>query len=193
MQALNSQLEKNSLSLGRQAIYSQTSRLSRLPSYLTVHMVRFAWRRDIGKKAKIMVRTYIFPYVRTLTYLQRKVKFATEFDALDVVTDELKAKLAPVSSRLKAIDKERAERRKVRKRTKVAQEASSSSRPELDTSNAEVGPVVEMAMAGVEVPGDLEEESIYRARELQELEGLVSTDLTNDYGCSVTGLYDLVG
>lgn len=55
MQAMNSQLEKNSPSLGRQAVYSQTSRLSRLPSYLTVHMVRFAWRRDIGKKAKIMV------------------------------------------------------------------------------------------------------------------------------------------
>jgi ubiquitin carboxyl-terminal hydrolase 14 len=55
IQAMNSQLDKNSPSLGRQAVYSQTSRLSRLPSYLTVHMVRFAWRRDIGKKAKIMV------------------------------------------------------------------------------------------------------------------------------------------
>ncbi|OJA15949.1 hypothetical protein AZE42_10909 [Rhizopogon vesiculosus] len=173
MDALNSQLEKTSPSLGRQALYSQTSRLSRLPSYLTVHMVRFAWRRDIGKKAKIM----------------RKVKFATEFDALDIATDELKAKLTPVSSRLKAIEKERAERRKVRKRTKVVQEASSSSsRPEQGTSD------VEMAPAGdeVPVPGDLEEESVYRAREVEELEGLVSADLTSDYGCSVTGLYDLV-
>lgn len=167
--ALNSQLDKNSPSLGRQAVYSQTSRLSRLPSYLTVHMVRFAWRRDIGKKAKIM----------------RKVKFASEFDALEVVTDELKSKLTPVSSRLKSIEKERAERRKVRKRTKVAQEASSSSRP------AEENTDVEMAPAS-EVPGDLEEESVYRARELEELEGLADADLKNDYGCSVTGLYDLV-
>lgn len=54
-QSLNSKLTKNSPSLDREAIYSQISRLSRLPSYLTVHMVRFAWRRDIGKKAKIMV------------------------------------------------------------------------------------------------------------------------------------------
>lgn len=37
-------------------MYTSKSRLSRLPSYLTVHMVRFAWRQDIGKKAKIMVR-----------------------------------------------------------------------------------------------------------------------------------------
>ncbi|KAG2117108.1 uncharacterized protein F5147DRAFT_750863 [Suillus discolor] len=168
--ALNSQLDKNSPSLGRQAVYSQTSRLSRLPSYLTVHMVRFAWRRDIGKKAKIM----------------RKVKFASEFDALEIVTDELKSKLTPVSSRLKSIEKERAERRKVRKRTKVAQEASSSSRP------AEESADVEMAPASEVVPGDLEEESVYRARELQELEGLADADLKNDFGCSVTGLYDLV-
>jgi ubiquitin carboxyl-terminal hydrolase 14 len=56
--------------------------------------------------------------------LQHKVKFATEFDALDIVTDDLKSKLAPVSSCLKAVEKERAERRKVRKHTKVAQEAA---------------------------------------------------------------------
>lgn len=54
-QSLNSKLTKNSPSLGRDATYTQTSRLSRIPSYLTLHMVRFAWRRDIGKKAKILV------------------------------------------------------------------------------------------------------------------------------------------
>lgn len=55
-QSLDSKIEKTSPTLGREATYSSTSRLSRLPSYLTVHMVRFAWRRDIAKKAKIMVR-----------------------------------------------------------------------------------------------------------------------------------------
>ena len=38
------------------AIYTQKSRLTRLPSYLSVHMVRFAWKADIGRKAKILVR-----------------------------------------------------------------------------------------------------------------------------------------
>jgi ubiquitin carboxyl-terminal hydrolase 14 len=55
LQSLDTKVEKNSPSLGRQSIYSQKSRLTRLPGYLTVHMVRFAWRADIGKKAKIMV------------------------------------------------------------------------------------------------------------------------------------------
>jgi ubiquitin carboxyl-terminal hydrolase 14 len=85
------------------------------------------------------------------------VKFVSEFDALEIVTDELKSMLTPLSSRLKSIEKECAERRKVRKRTKVAQEASPSSRP------AEESVDVEMAPAGEVVPGDLEEESIYRA------------------------------
>ena len=56
-QSLDQKVEKRSPSLGREAMYSQKSRVTRLPGYLVVHMVRFAWRQDIGKKAKIMVNT----------------------------------------------------------------------------------------------------------------------------------------
>lgn len=55
-QDLDQKVTKNSPSLQRDATYSQTSRLDRLPTYLTVHMVRFAWKADISKKVKIMVR-----------------------------------------------------------------------------------------------------------------------------------------
>ncbi|KAG6334550.1 hypothetical protein ID866_4547 [Astraeus odoratus] len=171
MDALNQKVEKNSPSLGREAVYSQTSRMSRLPSYLTVHMVRFAWRRDIGRKAKIM----------------RKVKFMTEFDALDVVTPELKEKLTPVSRRLKEIEKERSERRKIRKRTKVVQ----NSTPVPTTSDSAMN-IDETQVVTVEAVGELEDEHVYRTRELVELEGLVDPSLKEDFGCSVTGLYDLV-
>jgi len=58
LQNLDQKIEKDSVSLGRSAVYSQKSRISRLPSTLLVHMVRFYWRRDISKKAKIMV--YLF-------------------------------------------------------------------------------------------------------------------------------------
>ncbi|KAH7882689.1 hypothetical protein F5I97DRAFT_301459 [Phlebopus sp. FC_14] len=172
MDALTSKLEKRSPSLGREAVYSQTSRMSRLPSYLTVHMVRFYWRRDIGKKAKIM----------------RKVKFATELDALDIVTPELKEKLTPVSRRLKGIEKERAERRKVRKRTKVAQPQAAAPPAESSSMNVDEPP----AATVVQATGDLEDEGVYRSRELKELEELVAPELKEDFGCSVTGLYDLV-
>jgi len=55
-QALDQKVTKYSPSLNRDASYSQRSRLERLPAYLTVHMVRFAWKADISKKVKIMVR-----------------------------------------------------------------------------------------------------------------------------------------
>lgn len=45
-----------------------------------------------------------------------------------------------------------------------------------------------------EVPGvELEEEGVYREKELKELDALVHPDLKTDVGCSVAGLYELVG
>ena len=55
-QALDQEVTKQSPTLGRDAIYSKHSRLERLPTYLTVHMVRFTWKPEVLKKAKIMVR-----------------------------------------------------------------------------------------------------------------------------------------
>ena len=60
-QSLDGKIEKQSPSLGREAVYSSTTRVARLPAYLTVHMVRFAWKREINKKAKIMVRPLFSP------------------------------------------------------------------------------------------------------------------------------------
>ena len=55
---LTQTIVKNSPLTGAPADYIQTSRIARLPKYLSVHMVRFAWRTDIGKKAKIMVHPH---------------------------------------------------------------------------------------------------------------------------------------
>ena len=41
--------------------------------------------------------------------------------------------------------------------------------------------------------GDLEDESVYRKKELEELEGLISPDVKADIGASPTGLYELIG
>lgn len=139
--------------------------------------------------------------------VQRKIKFPTEFDATDLVTDELKAKILPVSRKLKEVEKERAERRKVRKRTKNV--ASTSSAPagadvEMADSSASAPAVASAATTEATategeaekketVGGELEDESVYNTKELADLEALVSPDLKRDIGCSVTGLYDLVG
>lgn len=114
---------------------------------------------------------------------------------MDIVTPELKDKLTPVSRRLKEIEKERTERRKVRKRTKNAQPSSApvptpAPAPAVAQDDSSSMNVDEPAAP---VPGDLEDESVYRTKELTELEALVDPELKADFGCSVTGLYELVG
>ncbi|KAA1474156.1 cysteine proteinase [Dentipellis sp. KUC8613] len=188
MDALDQKVEKQSPSLGRQAVYTQRSRLERLPQYLAVHMVRFTWKQDISAKAKIL----------------RKVKFPTEFDALSLTTDELRNHLAPANRRLMEIEKDRAERRKVRRRTKTTAET-------LQRANRErQGGDVEMADAQPGEPSgttaeDTEErdaaqkveelaisEVAAREKEKAELQKLVDIKLRDDVGASQTGLYDLV-
>jgi len=197
MDSLDQKIEKNSPTLNRDAVYTQHSRLARLPSYLTVHMVRFAWRRDINKKAKIM----------------RKVKFPAEYDALDLVTPELKEQLQPVARRLKEIARDRAERAKVRRRTKAAASSSKKDDPSLSPTSLAPPPIPapivapveggDVEMAGAPPPdvsdepqtqagGELEPEVNYRRKELAELEALVSPEIKADTGASVSGLYELV-
>ncbi|KAF8487156.1 hypothetical protein DFH94DRAFT_703508 [Russula ochroleuca] len=183
IEALNQTLVKHSPTLGREATYNSHSRLSRLPSYLAIHMVRFTWRRDINKKAKIM----------------RKVKFPSELDALDIVTDELREKIQPVARKRIEIEKARDERRKVRKRTRVAVPAAqppgnnTGSGTEANANVSGGGDVEMSEPAAEQSAGDeLQPEEWYREREKTELEALIDPSIAADVGSSQTGLYDLV-
>ena len=75
------QVEKNSEVLGRSALWNKKGRISKLPYYLTVQFVRFAWRQELNKgkgdKAK-MVKPVTFPF---------------ELDMYQMCSDELKAKM----------------------------------------------------------------------------------------------------
>lgn len=126
---------------------------------------------------------------------QRRVKFPTEFDAMDLATDELKAKLLPVNRRLLELQKERAERRKIRSRTKVAassSHATASANKDVEMTDANTA-TASTSTPEVKAPDELEDEHVYRERELAELEALVHPDMKQDAGCSVSGLYELVG
>ena len=143
-----------------------------------------------------------------LVQIQRRIKFPLELDALDLATDDLKAKLLSASRKVKEVEKERAERRKVRKRTKVAGGASSSTAAAGGPGDVEMSDSTTTATViasnnedtttkdkGKEpIPGgELEDEGIYRAKEAAEFEALVDSSLKNDLGSSTTGLYELVG
>lgn len=172
--SLQQDIEKNSPSLGRQSQYRATSRLSRLPSYLSVHEVRFFWRRDIMKKTKIM----------------RKIKFPFELDVLDLLTDDLKQRISPVNERYRNIIKDRRDRANVRKRTKqhIDDEVreSKKARQEIEGSAS-----LQSGETSIRESEDAEPQ--LRRKEQEELESLVDPELRKDVGANTTGLYELVG
>jgi len=189
MGSLDQTIEKFSTTLSREAQYTQHSRISRLPSNLMVHMVRFHWRRDINKKAKIM----------------RKVKFPFELDALDMVTDDLKRKLANCNGKIKEIERERAERRKVRKKMKsggTSEPSGSSATTSVsavavsDTSTTEDVPMSDTnteqdkGKGKALAAGELDEDAI-REREKQAFVASIDPELKADTGASITGLFEL--
>jgi ubiquitin carboxyl-terminal hydrolase 14 len=60
--SLNYEVTKASASLGRDAKFNVTAEIAKLPPYLAVQFVRFYWRKDTKKKAKICRNVY-FPTV----------------------------------------------------------------------------------------------------------------------------------
>lgn len=206
--SLNQQLEKTSETLGRSAIYDEVRTIDRLPAYLTTHFVRFYWRREIGKKTKIM----------------RKVRFPFELDVTDFLSDGLKEKTLKYREKVHEIGKEREERARVRRRAKAkrdesakASDAASSTQPGEAGTHTSAGqeapkPADAMAVDTTEeriAGGDAgnagassttlgavvseEEELKLREKESAELESVLHPDLKADVGCNPSALYELVG
>lgn len=203
--SLNQQLEKTSESLGRTAVYDEERRISRLPAYLTTHFVRFYWRREIGKKTKIM----------------RKVRFPFELDVTEFLSDELKQKTRPYREKLIELSKERDDRARVRRKARAKREeaaksdaaSSTDSRQATATTSGTEAPrpadgmAIDTTEERQNAPTDIEvasgtalgsvvseeEERKLREKEDAELAALIHPDLKDDVGANVSGLYELVG
>ena len=190
---LKEQIEKRSEVLGRNALYTKTSKIARLPKHLPIHFVRFDWRRDTNKKAKIM----------------RKVTFPEELDALEFCTDELRKVLVPIRDKIRDVRKEEEDVERARKRQKrmkageendtdplankeplqkkkeAAQKKEDASKPAEDTK-----------MEEVEYKTDAQVEAERAASILaakKELLALVDPKMAADEGANQTGLYELRG
>jgi ubiquitin carboxyl-terminal hydrolase 14 len=207
---LNEQMEKHSETLGRNAVYKKTSRISRLPKYLPIHLMRFLWRRDTGKKAKIL----------------RKVSFQHEIDLLEYCTDELRAKLVPVRDRVRDVrkeieDAERQKKRQKRRRQDIEDEAHGDSKiakdepfqkraaKEKERETKATGPASEAELATEKKGGDttmggteevfktdaeIDEERAQSIRNAKkDLLAAVHPDMAKDSTANQTGLYELRG
>lgn len=86
-------LEKHSEELGANTVYETSKTITRLPKYLTVHFLRFFWKREINKKSKIL----------------RRVQFPFELDLSELLDDSIKADKAAVRDKIRKIEKENLE------------------------------------------------------------------------------------
>lgn len=100
---LTESIEKHSDTLGRNAEYTVTKKVTRLPKYLTVQFMRFFWRRDTQKKSKIL----------------RKVAFPQELDLTDLCSTELKNKVIPVREKIQEFRKEEEDARRSAKKARL--------------------------------------------------------------------------
>lgn len=194
---LRDELEKSSEALGRDAVYTKTSQISRLPKYLTVHFVRFFWKREVGKKAKIM----------------RKVTFPPELDVVEFCTDTLRKQLIPVRDKVREIRKDEQDVERARKRQKLRHKEDEDRQH--DVAMAEAAPIKkaqeakerkEAEQSGKAKPPENNDLDIYKTdaeyeaeREAsikvakKELYATIDPELAADEGSNKSGLYELRG
>ncbi|EEH43109.2 ubiquitin-specific protease UBP6 [Paracoccidioides brasiliensis Pb18] len=187
---LQDKIEKHSPTLDRDAMYTKRSLISRLPKYLTVHFMRFFWKRDIQKKVKIM----------------RKVTFPAELDVVEFCTDELKSQLIPVRDKIREIRKDEHDMERARKRQKIAHKQEEDrkadalmsepvQKKQMTESRAEAEASTDVPMEGT-FKTDAEYESERAAAVLaakKELFELIDPKLAADDGANKSGLYELRG
>jgi ubiquitin carboxyl-terminal hydrolase 14 len=97
---LDEVVEKNAPALGREAQFSKKSKLARLPPCLAVQFVRFAWRKDTAKRAKIL-RTVSFPPmldVRNLCTPDLQASIAAHCTAIEAEKDAKGGGAAPAAA-----------------------------------------------------------------------------------------------
>mmetsp|Transcript_5139 Transcript_5139/g.14364 ORF Transcript_5139/g.14364 Transcript_5139/m.14364 type:complete len:484 (-) Transcript_5139:163-1614(-) len=125
--ALKDDREKNSTLLGRLALFTGSSRITRLPPFLTVQMVRFFYKVEAQQKAKIL----------------RKVTFPMVLDLYDRCTDELKKELDGPRAALKEIEDAKAGLEKAKK-AKTREEGTEEKAAEDKAEGSSSGQDVEM-------------------------------------------------
>lgn len=99
---MQEQITKRSALLDRDAVYTKKSKISRLPAYLAVEMVRFFYKEKEAVNAKIL----------------KDVKFPMVLDVFDLCTPELQKKLLPIRGKYKDMEERQIEEERALRRGK---------------------------------------------------------------------------
>ncbi|KAK4125127.1 cysteine proteinase [Parathielavia appendiculata] len=182
LSGLSEKIEKKSEVLGRDATYTKISKISRLPKYLTVHFVRFFWKRDVQKKAKIM----------------RKVTFPHELDAVEFCTDELKKALIPVRDKVREVRKDEEDVERARKRRKrnpmldgeAQEDKKKSAKDDKKPAGSGDGDVEMTETYKTDAEWEAEKDAaLLQAK--KELHALIDPEIKKDEGANQSGIYEL--
>ncbi|GFV97051.1 ubiquitin carboxyl-terminal hydrolase 14 [Trichonephila clavipes] len=92
-QRMQETLTKYSSVLSRDAQFKKTSKISRLPTYLTIQFVRFFYKEKESINAKIL----------------KDVKFSLDLDMFELCSEELQAKLTPMREKFKEYEDKKVE------------------------------------------------------------------------------------
>uniref|UniRef100_A0A8C4E3K1 Ubiquitin carboxyl-terminal hydrolase n=1 Tax=Dicentrarchus labrax TaxID=13489 RepID=A0A8C4E3K1_DICLA len=96
---LQEEITKMSTTLERNALYIKSSKLSRLPAYMTVQMVRFFYKEKESVNAKVL----------------KDVKFPLMLDVYELCTAELQEKMLPIRSKFKEVEDKKLEKQQQKK------------------------------------------------------------------------------
>ncbi|KAI8323648.1 cysteine proteinase [Martensiomyces pterosporus] len=143
-QGLEQTIEKNSETLGRNAEYTATSRVARLPEYLTVAYNRFFWKASESVEAKIV----------------KSVKFPLDLDVTEFCTAELQEKMRPAKQHLRDLEEKKTLERKLAKRPKhEPKDEAAADAQKKDGGDVEMAPAAgESASSSPPVPFTLDPE-----------------------------------
>ncbi|XP_028402508.1 ubiquitin carboxyl-terminal hydrolase 14-like isoform X3 [Dendronephthya gigantea] len=108
---LTETINKHSATLGRDAGYTKTSQIDRLPAYLSIQFVRFYYKEKEKINAKIL----------------KDVKFPLNLDVFELCTPGLQQKLIPIRDKFKIMDDKKLEEEK-----KAKLEGKKSEKMEID-------------------------------------------------------------
>jgi len=114
-EALEEPLTKKNESLGREAKYVRSSKISQLPYYLTVQFMRFEWRADSKMKAKI-VKPVEFPFI---------------LDVYELCTSDLQKTFGPKRKAIEEAEENKSQQEREKMKRKAAgDDTSATTAPE---------------------------------------------------------------
>ncbi|CAF1280775.1 unnamed protein product [Adineta steineri] len=96
---LEEHITKHSSTLNRDAVFTKTTQLSRLPAYLTIQFVRFFYKEKEKINAKIL----------------KDVQYSMVLDIFDLCTPELQKRLLPIREKIKKAEDAKLDRERAKK------------------------------------------------------------------------------